>query len=318
MRGTILITVVLCAASSGCATTQLAFTASRQMGTEPDIYTDQAFGNLIRISNDPTVLPYFTLLQSGVPSTNDTGSMTIGSIMFPAQSVVKQLHNQRGGTLGPIMGQRVVGTNWTISPVNDPDRLNAMRYLYLWILGHPIQDLDEAQKLLQQYLGKNFLLSHVPQGWLNRGGWHDVPDGVLRKMHHLGHYYWITPGMEEHLTKLTVTMLDIATKAPSAKPTQTVVWKINPATGLPTEIDVTRTVDFVRNQVTKIPQAPIAVTQNVPLVVPPGVRHPALETYPVHETIEHTEPDELPPLPNRLENYQSPLISPGLFSQPPH
>src|SRR5665213_1518394 len=101
MRGTILILGALLAAP-GCATTWVGGVATRQMATEPDIYTDQVLGNLARLADNPSALAYFGLLQSAVDSTNDTGTITIGGMTFSTQSVVKSFHNPRSGTIGPI------------------------------------------------------------------------------------------------------------------------------------------------------------------------------------------------------------------------
>ncbi len=314
MRGAILILAALLAAS-GCATTQVAFTATRQMGTQPDIYTDQTLENLARVADDATALPYFALLQNGVPTTNNTSTLTIGSMSFPTQTVVKQLHNQRSGTIGPIGGSWVVGANWTISPVNDPDRLTAMRYLYNWTLGRPPENLDKANMLLKQYLGKDFSLDtvHIPQDWFQHGGWHDVPKAACRKFHHHGTYYWIVPGMVEQLTQLTIKMLDIATVVPS-NPSQTVVWKIDPKTNMPTDIQVTRTLGIVANEPTSVPLSPIAFP-GLPIIHLPwaiSYEHPTTKEI---RTI--PPPDDILTLPGRFNNYSSPLVSPGLFSQPP-
>jgi hypothetical protein len=312
MRLVALVSLTLVA--PGCATTQLAFTALRQIGTEPDIYQDQVLENLARISSEPTSLAYFTLLNNGVPAIADKGTMSIGSITFPAQSVVKQLHRQRGGQLGPIGVERDVSGNWTLSPINDPDRLTAMRYLYLWVLGMPLQNQFEAESLLQKYI-KNFSLCMVPQGWFRCGHWKDVPKEAARKFHHHGKYYWIAPGMEENVTKLTISMLDIATVVPKGAPTQTIVWKIDPKTNKPTEIDVTRTLDYDPNPntVSMIPTSPIALPGvTMHKFGPPegggGMQVPAIPVIP--------SPAEAATLPQRYNNYSNPLISPGLFSQP--
>ena len=113
------------------------------MSSEPDIYNQQILDNLARISADPTALPYFNTLDSGVPQVVD--KLTLGGfLMFPAQSLVKQLHNQRGGQLGPLTGERDVTVNWTMKPVSDEGRLRAMRCLYLWVLGE--LNPDDAAK----------------------------------------------------------------------------------------------------------------------------------------------------------------------------
>jgi hypothetical protein len=299
------------------------------MATEPDIYTDQVLENLARLADDTSALAYFGLLQSAVPSTNDTGTITIGSMTFSTQSVVKSFHNPRSGTIGPIGGSRVVGTNWTFNPLNDPDKLTAMRFLYLWVLNVPMDEVN-AQKLLVQYLGQDFTLKKVNQCWFKHGGWHDVPKDACHKFHHHGTYYWIEPGMQEELTQLTFKMLDIATVVPTkptkpANPSQTVVRKIDPKTNMPIDIQVTRTQDYVANQVTPILASPILI----PGVIGAEAQLRGFQHNPdkgVFEEIRpeiHTTPPAAPPdeltLPDRYNNYSSqPMISPGLFSQPPH
>jgi hypothetical protein len=291
MRGTILIISVLLVAP-GCATTQLAFTTSRQMGSEPDLYGDQVLENLGRLTNDPITLPYFALLNNGVPSISDMGSLTVGSLTWPAQGVVKALHNQRTGTIGPIGGSRTVGANWTISPINDPDRLTAMRILYRWVLGIPPESTADANTLLQQYIGKDFTLdaTKVPPGWFQHGRRNDVPKEACRQFHHHGTYYWIVPGMEEQLAQLTLKMLDIATVIPS-KPQETVQWTIDPRTNTTTQIQVTRNQD-----------------QSSPIPHDPTNRHSL--------NIRAVAPSTEQPLKERFNNYSNPIVSPGLFSQP--
>jgi len=121
-------------AATGCASDQLHFASNRQMSSEPDIYNQQVLDNLARLAADPNTLPYFNTLDSGVPQVTDR--LTFGGLLvFPAQTLVKQLHNQRGGQLGPLAGERDVNLNWVIKPVNDESRLRAMRCLYLWVLG---------------------------------------------------------------------------------------------------------------------------------------------------------------------------------------
>lgn len=212
-------------ALTGCASEQLQFTSTRQMSSEPDIYVQQVMDNLSRIAADPTTLPYFNTLDSGVPQVTD--KITLGGLlMYPAQSLVKQLHNQRGGQLGPLTGERDINVNWTIKPVNDEGRLKAMQGLYLWVLGRlePAELCDAEKKIGGFYLGKdgkaNFSFGQVEQGWFQCGRWHDKPKDACYVVHHHGTYCWVVPGHEKALTDLSLRMLRIALVA---KRTKTVV-----------------------------------------------------------------------------------------------
>lgn len=304
---------------TGCATQQLAFVAKNQMRTQNDIYVTQVLENLADNLSDPTSLPHFTLLNSGVPSTNDRGTLTIGSLTFPARATLENLANQHSGTLGPIGAERAVGANWTITPVNDPDRLAAMRYLYLWINSRPIADLVDADTKLKRYLGEDFTLGHVPQGWFRCGGKHDVPDNTCQRLSRHKTHFWIHPGMEENLTLVTLSVLGVATAQPAKpreKPTQTIVWEIDPASGTKM-VKVTRTLDNPDNAVpTPIPKDPIRFSKK-------GRAKAQGETRDFMPPLDLDSP-ELPaspaappqPLIEHLNNYSNPLISPGLLSQP--
>jgi hypothetical protein len=218
---------ILAAATSmaGCASDQLRFTANRQMSTTPDIYNRQVLDNLSRIMGDPACLPYFNTLDSGVPQVADKGTVS-GLILFPAQSLVKQLHNQRGGQVGPITGERDITVNWTMKPVSDESRLRAMRCLYLWVLDKPLQEgYEKSQTRVGNfYIDQNgdnkFDFSDVGQGWIQRGRWQDVPKNAVHVMHHHRTYCWVVLGREDALTDLSLRMLRIAI---AAKRTKTVV-----------------------------------------------------------------------------------------------
>jgi hypothetical protein len=217
--------IVVAIGMTGCATEQLQFTATRQMSTEPDIYIEQVMSNLARIAADPTVLPYFNTLDSGVPQ--DTDRLTIGGFLqFPAQTIVKQLHNQRGGQLGPLTGERDINVPWTIKPVNDEGRLRAMQGLYLWVLDRldPEDLCDVEKKVGTFYLGQNgkstFSFGQIEHGWFRSGSWWDKPKEARYYIHHHGTYCWVEPGYEKALTDLTLRMLRIAL---NAKRTKTVV-----------------------------------------------------------------------------------------------
>ena len=206
---------------TGCATTQLAFTTSRQIKTEPDIYNQEVLENLSRIATIPSSMAYFATLDSGVPTDTDIGSLGM-FLNFPAQTVVKQLHRQRGGQLGPLNGERDVQATWNLKPVNDPDRLEAMRLLYLWALGQLGTEQANANiELMSKFFAKRFEWSDYDRGWFMTGCWHDVPRDARYVLHHHGTYCWVAPGMEAQVTKLSLAMLDIATVSP---PTMQVVY----------------------------------------------------------------------------------------------
>lgn len=317
----ILATLPILCMLSGCATQQLAFTAKNQMRTQNDIYVSQVLENLAENLSDPTTLPHFTLLNSGVPSTSDRGTLTIGSLTFPARASLEALANQRGGSLGPLGAERAVGANWTITPVNDPDRLAAMRSLYLWINGRPLADLEDADSRLRKYLGEGFTLERVPRGWLKCGGKHDVPESACQRLARHKTHYWVEPGMEEHLTLVTLSVLGLGTAQPAKpreKPTQTVTWEIDPRTGTQM-VKVTRTLENPDNtKPTPIPKDPIRFSKQEQAERMNDNPSPSFRSSVDLGSDALPAPPAAPAAPfiEYLNNYSNPLISPGLLSQP--
>ena len=128
--------------------------------------------------------------------------------------------------MGPLSASRSIQSNWTMKPVNDDNRLMAMRYLYLWILNYQNLNLYEADRLLAKYFpldkkcNPTLTLGMVCKGWFRSGSWHEKPKEARVYTHKHLTAYWVEPGHEEDFTKFTLTMLRIATYAPR---TQTVV-----------------------------------------------------------------------------------------------
>ena len=148
--------------------------------TVPDIQQVQVLDNLARLSADPGVLPYYTVITNGTANVTDRGKAS-GFLTYPAQTIVKQLHQQRGGQLGPLSGERDITGNWSLKPLNDPNRLAAMRCACQIALGmadqiHPV-DIERLKVFLKiKYKAYNGNpMEVIPSGWTCRGTKWEVP-----------------------------------------------------------------------------------------------------------------------------------------------
>jgi len=205
---------------AGCATTQERFTTNNHIAAEPAIYNQMILDNLVNITENPAELPYFATLDSGIPQVADGGSFG-GFWSFMPQTLVKQLHNQHGGQVGPLTASRSVQVNWTLKPVNDDNRLKAMRCVYLWVLGLQQTDMTDCEKLLKKYFPLDsktctpkFDLSELHQCWLRKGPWHKRPSNAHYYIHRHLTAYWVDPAFEKDFAQVGLVMRRIALHAP--------------------------------------------------------------------------------------------------------
>jgi hypothetical protein len=224
--------LVMLLMTAGCTTTQERFTALNQTAQEPQIYNQMVLENLANIMANPSAMPYFATLDSGIPQVADQGNFG-GFWSFMPQTLVKQLHNQRGGQVGPLAGQRSIQSNWTLKPVNDDNRLMAMRCLYLWTLGHSEVHDEHCQKVLNKYYPPDehclptFTLDMISQGWLQSGPWHKKPKNACYYVHKHLTAYWVDPEHEEDFTRLVLIILKIALQAPRTMTVKTFTYYPN-------------------------------------------------------------------------------------------
>ncbi len=200
----------------GCNSAQVRFSTLRLSTTIPDIQQVQVLDNLARVAVDPGVLPYYTIATSGTASVSDKGKAS-GFISFPAQQLVKQLHNARGGEVGPLSVERDITGNWSLKPTNDPNRLAAMRCACQIALGLPDQIHPVDYDRLKTLLAKNYKNSNgnpmemIPTGWLERGTKWQVPKHWAYVAHCDHTYVWVNPDRLRDFTNFVLIYLDIAT-----------------------------------------------------------------------------------------------------------
>jgi hypothetical protein len=200
----------------GCASTQLRMDTLRLTSTVPDIQAVQVLDNLARLTADPGVMPYYTIITNGTANVSDKAKVS-GFLTFPAQTIVKQLHNQRGGQLGPLSGERDITGNWSLKPVNDPYRLAAMRCACQIALGMTDQIKPDEFDRLRVYLRKNYKnyngnpMNVIPSGFTDHGTKWEVPKH-WPYVANCGHeYVWVKPDRLRDFTSFALIYLDIAT-----------------------------------------------------------------------------------------------------------
>jgi hypothetical protein len=198
MRPVLLILLALSAAS-GCANQQLRFSTLRQTSTLADIQETQVIENFARLAANPGSLPFLSVANSGSATVSDEGT---ASLSFTGAHKIFT-----AGTYG-LGASRNVALNWGLAPLNNPDRLKAMKAAYLTVIDPARVDPNDESKL-NQVIGRDpsYAINH---GWLETGGRWDVPKHAWRVGHCGRTYVWVMPENAEDFTRFVLLTLNLA------------------------------------------------------------------------------------------------------------
>ena len=144
-------------------------------------------------------MPFLSVANSGSATVSDQGT---GSLAFIGAHKVFT-----SGTYG-VGASRNVALNWGLAPLNNPDRLKAMRAAYLSVIDPARVDPHDEAKL-NQAIGQDPSYA-ITQGWLETGGWWDVPHHAWRVGHCGKTYVWVMPENAEDFTRFVLLTLNLA------------------------------------------------------------------------------------------------------------
>ncbi len=206
MRSLLLLSLAL-AVSSGCASQQLRFTTLRQTSSLADLQESQVLENFARLAANPGSVPFYATANTGAVTVADVGS---GSLSFVGGSKLFT-----SGTYG-LGANRTVTVNWGLAPLNNPDRLKAMRAAYLLALRRSPVDPAELAKL-EAALGQDPSY-RIQSGWICVGRRRDVPREALKVARDGPIYVWIMPEQAGEFGRFVLLTLNLAS-LPSGPPT---------------------------------------------------------------------------------------------------
>ena len=253
-------------AASGCTHVQLQKNSVRQAATVHDLQQQQVLDNLAMFVYDYNSMPYFSYAnQSGAQVTdqanasaslgwgrvNEFGNLGTSEPHRVAPFPFPFLFNALGLAGG---GQRSQQEAFTVTPVNDPRKLELMRCAYQLAVSHCGRDAVSATCPDCQTRFKVFYTGD-PNGDIRQGANGIVTSECLKSdccwFHigckkclpkkcpcmavgeYCGCYVWVLPEGQDQLTKLTLTILDYALHEPPVKRTKQVDYNIDEY-GLPT------------------------------------------------------------------------------------
>jgi len=115
-----IVAIIVCL-SHGCAHHQLRFVTTKQAHTVEDVHTQQVLDNLAKFAANPNAMPHFSWPNAGSSNVNSTLTGGTG-FNFSPQRLTSWMFNF-GGT-------RAAGQSYTMTPINDPRKLELMRCAY--------------------------------------------------------------------------------------------------------------------------------------------------------------------------------------------
>jgi hypothetical protein len=199
--------VLACAAlGTGCVSHPLQRNTLKQMSTLSDLYEQQVLDNLAMFCANPDAVPSFAMPAGGTVTVQNQGS-----VLMVIQASGKTLFLDKSGPSAG--GFRSVTGNWSMLPVNDPDRLRLMRCLYRQAIGClPEGDCEHCREALEHYFGPDWATCVAPTGWVHAGGKRDVPRDACAVGCYRGTYVWVDEDGRAALTRFTLAILDVSTK----------------------------------------------------------------------------------------------------------
>jgi hypothetical protein len=135
-----------CALVFGCVSEQLNYNTLDLAATVDSLITRQVLFNLGRFIDNPATLPSQITLAAGTAST--TEALTPSATGIPlansttttttaAATVTRASAVSRGAAALTLGGTDSWTQNWTLDPVNDPDQLRRLRFLYRYAVRDP-------------------------------------------------------------------------------------------------------------------------------------------------------------------------------------
>jgi hypothetical protein len=195
---------------TGCIAEALERQTLVQQETPTDIRYQQALDNLAIVAHDPAALPAYSSIFAGTAEITDTAQLASTTSFGPPGA---------GGEIASPQYSRAVLGNWTLDPINAPEKLEAIRCACRWVIYGPEFACHDCVGLLVSpeeapYPGRHFgvaeRLAALPAGWLRCGRRRDVPAKTCYKAHCGDTWVWVTPNGTGPLADFNLILQDIA------------------------------------------------------------------------------------------------------------
>lgn len=205
--GVLLLCTVAC---TGCTTLALERHTLSQVASPTDIRYQEVLDNLAMVASDPAALPAYSSIFAGTAQITDTSQLASTTSVGPGATSAQ--------VASPQFTRLVLG-NWTLDPINSPEKLEAIRGACRWVIYGREFACHDCPGLLASpeqapFPGRHFgvwdRLARLPQGWVHVGQRHDVPAGARYRAHCGNTWVWVMPGDTRALADFNLVLQDIA------------------------------------------------------------------------------------------------------------
>lgn len=204
IKAPLMLIVLITVVSGGCAQHRIACHTPKHAATLTEIHEQQVLDNLAMFAVNSGSTPYYALPNGGGSLTNQ--SATVGSTATWNPTTFTGINGNMNGTGGLTI-------NWTMKPINEPERINLMKCVYWHVTQRcPESHCIDCDKNLRNYFGDSFACCAVPTGWYSVSKKKPKSDDCCCKVgHYCGTYVSVSPRHYHYLSLVTVSILDIAT-----------------------------------------------------------------------------------------------------------
>lgn len=199
MRGIFLFCLVL--TINGCAHAPLRRNTLRQAQTLSNVYEQQVLDNIALAIAAPESTPYFAIPKGGSTQVTQSGTSTVGLTWSPRTLLTETLN---------INGTGSLTENWSLEPVTNPDRLDLMSCLLLYVTCRDSSHCQGCNEKLAFFFKDKFP-ECIPTCFFGFGKRSEVPKHCSKVGRYGQTYVWVAPGRYADLQAITLAMLDIVT-----------------------------------------------------------------------------------------------------------
>ena len=249
--------------ATGCTHIQLRNNATNEAISVGELQQQQVLDNLAMFVHDYNSMPYFSYPNQGAAIVTDQG--TVGVTPSFGRPITSGLQFAKPTFFRPpffldfmlnslglsTTAQRSCQESYTMTPINDPRKLELMRCAYQTAVadcgyGPPPRSCPDCQARFNTFytgdpegkiseLAGGTITSDCLKGpcWLCSGCKKDVPKDACLVGHYCTTYVWVGPEGRDELTKLTLAILDYALHDSPVRLTKDVTFFVD-ALGLPT------------------------------------------------------------------------------------
>jgi hypothetical protein len=212
-----MVAIALLCCDTGCTMNSLSRDTFHQTKTAVDLRFQEMMEDFAIIANEKSALPVYASIYAGTIITTDTAQVSAQTVL---QNVTGGRQNGFGSqNLNPQLSRQTAQA-WTVDAIIDPEKLEAMRCAFQWVLYGRAAVADDCISLLARpdqvphapgrHFGVLDDLNRLPTGWLCQGRLKDVPIHAKYKAHCGARWVWVAQDGVKGLADFALIIQNIA------------------------------------------------------------------------------------------------------------